>query len=386
MSVVYAFFIGVWEFVAPHVSNGPLWPIFTGPLHRTFNPILVPAAEGSPSACQQYWWANLLYINNFVPSERPLAFGCMPWTWYLANDFQFFVIGILLMAIYCGYSKRIARVVMGTMLVACWVVTGTRNILKGWQVGFFALLEDDEFYIKPWTRIAPYLLGMMGALLVSEHQEQLRRWLLRLRRFGRVGLHVLLASAMLFLIFVQYSAHKIPSTPWTPVQTFFYNTFSRSVWGLGVLWVVFCCATGMTPNVNRLLSLSLYRPFARLTYTLYLVHLPVIAALLYSAKNLIFLTYANTVVSFPAVIVLGFAVACVLYLLVEAPSLHLNKLIMDNTYMRKASLKGKEEQQRGDETMDEESCHPPTASKEATEASVSSQSPYDSVDLMEVRV
>ena len=30
--------------------------------------------------CHQYWWANLLYINNFVPEEYHQM--CMAWSWY----------------------------------------------------------------------------------------------------------------------------------------------------------------------------------------------------------------------------------------------------------------------------------------------------------------
>ena len=33
----------------------------------------------------------MLFINNFYPQEYTEQ--CLPWTWYLANDFQFFIIG-----------------------------------------------------------------------------------------------------------------------------------------------------------------------------------------------------------------------------------------------------------------------------------------------------
>lgn len=50
-----------------YVSDGPFWR----PIDTTF--------------CRNSWWANLLYLNNFLKQDDP----CMGWTWYMANDFQF---------------------------------------------------------------------------------------------------------------------------------------------------------------------------------------------------------------------------------------------------------------------------------------------------------
>ena len=43
-------------------------------------------------ACQEDWWKNLLYINNFSFTGR----GCMGQTWYLAVEMQCFIITPLL--------------------------------------------------------------------------------------------------------------------------------------------------------------------------------------------------------------------------------------------------------------------------------------------------
>ena len=38
------------------------------------------------SNCYNNYWTNLLNINNFWDEDKM----CAAWTWYLANDFQFF--------------------------------------------------------------------------------------------------------------------------------------------------------------------------------------------------------------------------------------------------------------------------------------------------------
>lgn len=45
--------------------------------------------------CDKYWWRNLLYINNLFPQKDM----CMVWSWYMANDTQFYVVGIILLLI-----------------------------------------------------------------------------------------------------------------------------------------------------------------------------------------------------------------------------------------------------------------------------------------------
>lgn len=48
--------------------------------------------------CNKYWYRNILYINNWYPFSEI----CMLWSWYLANDMQFYIIAIILLVI----SKR----------------------------------------------------------------------------------------------------------------------------------------------------------------------------------------------------------------------------------------------------------------------------------------
>lgn len=46
--------------------------------------------------CPKYWWRNLFYIQNLYP----LNDMCMTWSWFLAADFQCFVLTSLLLVIY----------------------------------------------------------------------------------------------------------------------------------------------------------------------------------------------------------------------------------------------------------------------------------------------
>jgi hypothetical protein len=63
--------------IVPIVGSGPFWFLYINEIQEK---------------CSRNWWTNLLFINNFLPTEY--TDQCLPWTWYLANDFQFFIVGL----------------------------------------------------------------------------------------------------------------------------------------------------------------------------------------------------------------------------------------------------------------------------------------------------
>ncbi|XP_065094144.1 O-acyltransferase like protein-like [Ochlerotatus camptorhynchus] len=54
--------------------------------------------------CNKYWWRNILYINNWYSFSEM----CMIWSWYLANDMQFYVVAIIVLTISSRYMKTSA--------------------------------------------------------------------------------------------------------------------------------------------------------------------------------------------------------------------------------------------------------------------------------------
>lgn len=64
------------------VSSGPFWD----------NGDQVTSEK---TLCEASWWYNLLFINNFLSLKKQ----CMAWTWFLANDMQFFIAAPILLII-----------------------------------------------------------------------------------------------------------------------------------------------------------------------------------------------------------------------------------------------------------------------------------------------
>lgn len=51
--------------------------------------------ENVEENCRAYWWRNVLFIQNFFP----LSEMCLSWSWYVAADFQLYMLGLFLLLI-----------------------------------------------------------------------------------------------------------------------------------------------------------------------------------------------------------------------------------------------------------------------------------------------
>jgi len=75
-----------------------LWPMYAATLllfwgvvkHLGDGPIFWSFVDKFVNTCDKYWWSHLIFINNFYPGKD--TDKCITWTWYLPNDFQFFLL------------------------------------------------------------------------------------------------------------------------------------------------------------------------------------------------------------------------------------------------------------------------------------------------------
>jgi peptidoglycan/LPS O-acetylase OafA/YrhL len=88
-----------WKFV-PLFGNGPMFFEFS-----------------EFAQCNERWYWHLLFLNNIIPWAADD--NCMGWTWFIANDFQFFLMVPLLCALYYRGHKQYAYLSLGILAVLC---------------------------------------------------------------------------------------------------------------------------------------------------------------------------------------------------------------------------------------------------------------------------
>jgi len=98
----------------------------------------------------------------------------MPWGWVVSTEFQFFIVGLLLIYVYFKNSKvglgLICLLLVGS-IVATIIISASNNYLAGNFVLPNPNTFYNDFFIKPWIRICTYLIGMLVGILYNNFKN-----------------------------------------------------------------------------------------------------------------------------------------------------------------------------------------------------------------------
>ncbi|CAL1277772.1 unnamed protein product [Larinioides sclopetarius] len=313
LTPVYMIVVAFYSTLNKYLGSGPIWP---------------DAAANTDPNCDVSLWRNLLYFSNFQPDIQK----CMAWTWYLANDMQFYIISPLFLVTLWRWPK-IGYSVMASFLCITYItsfvitykynlVTGLSNVASKFSDinQFFSQWSEyfSKFYIKPYTRFDPYLIGIALAYFLFRRKQSNAEKLNLITLSGGWAI----ASGVTFTcLFGLY--HQNPST----VAASFYNALNRSGFACGLAWVIFVCINDQGGVVNSILSWKLLIPFSRLTFCAYLLH-PIIEIVYFnSVRRLIEFSHTILIIHYLGFLIFSYAAAFVTSLLFESPVIRLERLI-----------------------------------------------------------
>ena len=300
LTMVYAFVLFFWWTLTVHLGNGPMWRARFG--------------EDSElqKKCQKYWWTNLLYINNFYPSKW--MDGCMPEGWYLSNDMQYFMLApIIIIPLYFFFP--LGLIIGGILLIVTFVANGTIYAVEELNADPFKGGYSDKIHIKPYTRAAPYIVGLVMGYVLFKNLKIKIHWFVDWLIYSAI---FLIGACCLFAcVYGLYSSFDRGGL--SLAENVLYFMFSRFTWGVGLALIVFTCHNGYASAINSFLSMSFWVPLGRLTYTAYLVNLVVINVYLNTLREPFTYTSISLAVNYAAMVVLSFGVAGVISLFVEFP-------------------------------------------------------------------
>ena len=295
----------VWQLL-PSLGDGPI-----------FSQVVVPGSK----LCDQYWWTNLLYINNFYPTN--FTDICAGWTWYLANDMQFFVISPVMLVPFF-FSAPVGLLITGIILLGSlfWMA-----VLSGvYDVGVSSLtllLQPNStvgdyvniYYSKPYCRIPPYLVGIVvGYMLYKGYKLPFKRIFNTLLYNGMIVFSLGLTTAVVYGIYELSHGHH-----YSIAEVISYNVLSRLTWGIALGLLVFVCHNKYGGWVDKILSWKFWIPLSRLTFLSYLIHPVILFLVIGELRTPIHFTNTTVAVYMVSCTILTYGVAALLAIMVEFP-------------------------------------------------------------------
>lgn len=326
---VYMFCLLFMWALMPYMGNGPLWFKIT----ETFN-----------NDCHKYWYANLLYMNNFIPNYKTES--CLAPSWYLADDMQFFFISPIILIIYLKISVKLAwGIIIGLNVLG---IATSAAIAHHFDLNPVIFATGDEYfdyyYVKPYCRVPPYALGIACGIVLYVYRKEKKTGTLLdpisgfisrclSNTYIRYFIFSFGLSLLNVLIFVQYDTYKHPGDDlkyrhWSKHSNYTFIALERFAYGLALSMILLPCLLGFFKFINWFMSLYIWSFIAKFTFVMYLIHYGIIEIVIRSIKTSYEFNQYNNIRDSFYFFFLSFACAVPIVLVVEMPSGNLEKLIL----------------------------------------------------------
>uniref|UniRef100_A0A3P8X1G2 O-acyltransferase like n=1 Tax=Cynoglossus semilaevis TaxID=244447 RepID=A0A3P8X1G2_CYNSE len=263
------------------------------------------------TGCKKYWWANVLLVNNLIGNHI-----CIPWTWYISLDFQFYATTPLLLFFY-KLNLRVFTVVSGALLLLTTTVGAVLPALLQMPVFSPLPIEKKEvyymyYYSSPFTRYGPFLIGIITGIYMTTKTDRLikQRWQAAVGWFCSLSL-------MALLVEMAYILKDTPSYPSIPHAL--YQGLHRTLWTCAVSWIIVACEEGYGGFIKSFLCCGIWIPLSNISLACYLIH-PLLILLYNGAQVTPFIyTDLNFMYLFFGCVVSTVLISYLLTVLIERP-------------------------------------------------------------------
>ncbi|XP_050091632.1 nose resistant to fluoxetine protein 6-like [Anopheles aquasalis] len=314
LTPAYLAIITIYATWLPRLGDGPLWQ---------------QRMALEQQRCQDSWWRNLLYINNYVGTDSM----CMFQSWYLAADTQLFILAPLILYPMWRYGRRIALWLIGSLIGVSIVIPFCVTYVSQLDPTF--MIFTDEIQDLQWNhyfahvygsthmRATAYLFGLLVGYLV--HWMQLNN--IRIKR-RRLAIYWIVSTICGCSAMLSVTAFYNELGTENYLYNALYAALHRFGWSLSNGWLVLACVTGHGRTLKRLLCWRAFVPISRLTYCAYLVNGLVELYLSAARRTPLYASIASLTAEALSHIILTFLLAVVLCLMFESPIHGLEKILL----------------------------------------------------------
>ncbi|KAI6236118.1 Acyltransferase 3 domain-containing protein [Aphelenchoides besseyi] len=295
-----------------------------------FHPIFPPTDPAKECLKNGNWMKNLFMLNSLSGNL------CVGWTWYISTEFIFYLLApIFLVTLHrspiWGFNLSILVILFSAALnVATMYNYNFPPIPLSYHVPSIFnqdfLLHHYVLYIKPYCRIAPYIIGLLLGYFLAQLGKMPEKSVGE--RKSTFIFWFIATIAGFWSLFGAYPA--LQGWNW-PFYHLFYGTTFRVVFSIAISWLIYACHTGRAGLINRVLSAWILLPLSSLSYSVYLIHMvPITFTFLLEDFPIVYTSKWPILLHCLVQLIISYVMGARTALVAELPAMNIERVLLSN--------------------------------------------------------
>ncbi|XP_044749166.1 nose resistant to fluoxetine protein 6-like [Coccinella septempunctata] len=332
LTPTYAAVLGFYCTIFVQLGEGPFWDERIGVEH---------------DRCMASWWANILYLNNYVNPENL----CLFQSWYLTCEIHYFLM-LPFLAYFIWKKPKLGITFMVVLIILSVLVPFSIILVEKEEpmlLLYMKFLRDpvnnhtfQTTYIPSHMRASSYLVGIVAGYLKYKIKNSEYKMPKRLVPFGWI-FFVLVTISIYITAFMFY----IPVEEKDHIFSAIYGSFHHLLWSMIISWFIIAISEGCGSWIEPILAWKPFTFLNRVTYSAFLCHG---AIQMYTAainRGPVHTGLFPIATMTASDITLSYLVGFLLTLVIEGPTMSLEKLIFRSKGSRITKDDGTASQKNG---------------------------------------
>eukprot|EP00747_Dinoflagellata_sp_TGD_P119925 gnl/TRDRNA2_/TRDRNA2_173119_c4_seq1.p1 gnl/TRDRNA2_/TRDRNA2_173119_c4~~gnl/TRDRNA2_/TRDRNA2_173119_c4_seq1.p1 ORF type:complete len:457 (+),score=37.41 gnl/TRDRNA2_/TRDRNA2_173119_c4_seq1:57-1427(+) len=244
--------------------------------------VFLAAATNGLAACRFALWRKLLFIENETVNLQDYTHGyCAPQSWSVGLEMQLYLMTppLIMLSFYFGKACKVSPSWVVMLICAClWATCCWARLAALPEV---IAMKGSVWYTGTVYRCAPYFTGVATSVLLSGQSPSIGRSDVSGVDAAASALHnVLPLLAWAVLAFCMYFGGGGPilgfespmsQWPFSYEMAKLHFVMGRPLVAAASGYLLWKLLSGLAPRLHAILAAPVWRPFARLSYSAYMM-------------------------------------------------------------------------------------------------------------------